>query len=48
MAKMIGACPTHISKVERDEFSSPAEDKVVQFAGVIGRAVDEPRGRANQ
>jgi transcriptional regulator with XRE-family HTH domain len=28
MAKMIGVSPTYLSKVERDEFPPPAEDKV--------------------
>ena len=28
MAKMIGVSPTYLSKIERDEFPPPAEDKV--------------------
>jgi transcriptional regulator with XRE-family HTH domain len=28
MAKMIGVSPTYLSKVERDEFPPPVEDKV--------------------
>ena len=28
MAKLIGVSPTYLSKVERDEFGAPAEDKV--------------------
>ena len=35
MAKMIGVSPTYVSKVERDEFPPPAEDKVRLIAGVI-------------
>ena len=35
-AKMIGVSPTYLSKVERDEFSPPAEDKVKAIAEIIG------------
>ena len=48
MAKMIGVSPTYLSKVERDEFPPPAEDKVRKFAGIIGQDADEllaPAGR---
>jgi transcriptional regulator with XRE-family HTH domain len=41
MAKMIGVSPTYLSKVERDEFAAPAEDKVRAIAGIIDRDVDE-------
>jgi transcriptional regulator with XRE-family HTH domain len=41
MAKMIGVSPTYLSKVERDEFAPPAEDKVRAIAKIIGRDVDE-------
>ena len=41
MAKMIGVSPTYLSKVERDEFPPPAEDKVRKIAGIIGRDPDE-------
>ena len=41
MAKMIGVSPTYLSKVERDEFSPPAEDKVKAIAKIIGRDADE-------
>jgi transcriptional regulator with XRE-family HTH domain len=41
MAKMIGVSPTYLSKVERDEFPPPAEDKVRAIAKIIGRDVDE-------
>ena len=41
MAKMIGVSPTYLSKVERDEFPPPAEDKVRKIAGVIGQDADE-------
>jgi transcriptional regulator with XRE-family HTH domain len=41
MAKRIGVSPTYLSKVERDEFSPPAEDKVRKIAEIIGRDADE-------
>ena len=48
MAKMIGVSPTYVSKVERDEFPPPAEDKVRLIAGVIGCDVDELLARAGK
>jgi HTH-type transcriptional regulator, competence development regulator len=41
MAKKIGVSPTYLSKVERDEFPPPAEDKVRRIADIIGRDADE-------
>ena len=41
MAKIIGVSPTYLSKVERDEFPPPAEDRVKQIAKVIGYDADE-------
>jgi transcriptional regulator with XRE-family HTH domain len=41
MAKIIGVSPTYLSKVERDEFRPPAEDKVKAIAKIIGRDADE-------
>lgn len=41
MAKRIGVSPTYLSKVERDEFPPPAEDKVKAIAKIIGRDPDE-------
>ncbi len=41
MAKKIGVSPTYISKVERDEFPPPAEDKVRKIAEIFGIDVDE-------
>jgi len=41
MAKMIGISPTYLSKVERDEFLPPAEDKVKAIAKVIDCDADE-------
>jgi transcriptional regulator with XRE-family HTH domain len=41
MARMIGVSPTYLSKVERDEFHPPAEDKVKKIAEIIGRDPDE-------
>ena len=48
MARMIGVSPTYLSKVERDEFPPPAEDKVKAIAGVIGCDVDELLARAGK
>jgi transcriptional regulator with XRE-family HTH domain len=41
MAKKIGVSPTYQSKVERDEFAPPAEDKVRKIAEILGRDADE-------
>ena len=41
MAKMISVSPTYLSKIERDEFPPPAEDKVRKIAEIIGRDPDE-------
>src|SRR5829696_6448946 len=41
MAKIIGVSPTYLSKVERDEFPPPAEDKVTRIAEIIGQDPDE-------
>ena len=41
MAKKIGVSPTYLSKVERDEFPPPAEDKVRKIAEIFGTDVDE-------
>ena len=40
-AKQIGVSPTYLSKVERDEFRPPAEDKVLAIARFIGCDPDE-------
>ena len=41
MAKKIGVSPTYLSKIERDEFTPPAEGKVRAIAGVLGLDADE-------
>ena len=41
MAKMIGVSPTYLSKVERDEFAPPTEDKVRAIAKIIECDPDE-------
>ena len=41
MAKKIGISPTYLSKIERDEFSPPAEDKVKAIAEILDVDVDE-------
>jgi transcriptional regulator with XRE-family HTH domain len=48
MAKMIGVSPTYQSKVERDEFPPPAEDKVRKIAEIIGCDADELLARAGR
>jgi transcriptional regulator with XRE-family HTH domain len=41
MAKKIGVSPTYLSKIERDEFAPPTEEKVRKIAEIIGRDPDE-------
>ncbi len=41
MAKMIGVSATYLSKIERDEFPPPAEDRVRTIAGILGHDPDE-------
>jgi transcriptional regulator with XRE-family HTH domain len=48
MAKMIGVSPTYLSKVERDEFLPPIEDKVRKIAAIIGCDPDELLARAGR
>jgi transcriptional regulator with XRE-family HTH domain len=48
MAKMIEVSPTYLSKVERDEFPPPAEDKVKAIAAIINVDVDELLARAGK
>src|SRR5271165_7090638 len=48
MAKKIGVSPTYLSKVERDEFSPPAEDKVKAIAKIIGCDADDLLARAGR
>jgi len=48
MAKKIGVSPTYLSKVERDEFPPPAEDKVRAIAKIIRCDVDDLLARAGR
>src|SRR5215469_9433456 len=48
MAKMIGVSPTYLSKVERDEFAPPAEDKVRKIAEILDSDPDELLARAGR
>src|ERR1700726_4086979 len=48
MAKMIGVSPTYLSKVERDEFPPPAEDKVKAIAKIIECDADDLLARAGR
>jgi HTH-type transcriptional regulator, competence development regulator len=48
MARMIGVSPTYLSKVERDEFPPPAEDKVRKIAEIIECDADDLLARAGR
>ena len=48
MAKMIGVSPTYLSKIERDDFDPPTEDKVRKIAAIIGCDVDDLLAKANR
>jgi transcriptional regulator with XRE-family HTH domain len=48
MAKMIGVSPTYLSKIERDEFPPPAEDKVKAIAKIIECDADDLLARAGR
>jgi transcriptional regulator with XRE-family HTH domain len=48
MAKMIGVSPTYLSKIERDEFPPPAEDKVKAIAKIIDCDADDLLARAGR
>ena len=45
---MIGVSPTYLSKVERDEFPPPAEDKVRAVARIIECDPDDLLARAGR
>ena len=48
MAKTIAVSPTYLSKVERDEFPPPAEDKVRAIAKIIECDTDDLLARAGR
>ena len=48
MAKMIEVSPTYLSRIERDEFPPPTEDRVRAIAKIIGCDVDELLARAGR
>lgn len=48
MARKIGVSPTYVSKVERDEFAPPAEDKVRKIAEIFEMDPDELLSRAGK
>jgi transcriptional regulator with XRE-family HTH domain len=48
MAKMIGISPTYLSRIERDEFPPPAEDRVIAIAEIIECDADELLARAGR
>lgn len=48
MAKRIGVSPTYLSKIERDEFPPPAEDRVRAIAEIIECDPDDLLARAGR
>src|SRR5262245_32267434 len=48
MAKMIGVSPTYMSKVERDEFPPPVEEKVKDLARILRCDTDDLLARAGR
>jgi transcriptional regulator with XRE-family HTH domain len=48
MAKLIGVSPTYLSKIERDEYAPPAEDKVQAIAEILDWDPDELLARAGR
>ena len=40
-AQMVGMSPTYLSKVERDQFKPPTEEKVVAIANALDQDPDE-------
>ncbi|MBM4072351.1 MAG: helix-turn-helix transcriptional regulator [Planctomycetes bacterium] len=48
LAKRIGVSPTYLSKIERDEFRPPAEDKVKVIADILGCDADALLARAGR
>jgi transcriptional regulator with XRE-family HTH domain len=48
MAKKIDVSPTYLSKIERDEFPPPAEDKVKAIAKIIEYDADDLLARAGR
>jgi transcriptional regulator with XRE-family HTH domain len=40
-AQMVGMSPTYLSKVERDEFNPPSEEKIRSIAKTLGQDADE-------
>ena len=48
MANIIGLSPTYQSKVERDEFPPPAEDKVKAMAKILEIDTDDLLARAGR
>jgi transcriptional regulator with XRE-family HTH domain len=48
MAKMIGVSPTYLSKIERDEFAPPAEDRINAIAKIIECDSDDLLARADR
>ena len=48
MAKLIGVSPTYLSKIERDDFPPPVEDKLKAIAKIIECDADDLLARAGR
>ena len=48
MAKKIGVSPTYLSKIERDEFPPPAEERVRAIAEIFECDLDDLLARAGR
>jgi len=48
MSRKIGARPSYLSKIERNEFSPPSEDKINTIAKLLECDPDELMARANR
>jgi transcriptional regulator with XRE-family HTH domain len=48
MAKKLGLSPTYVSKIERDEFPPPTEERVKAIAAILGCDVDHLLARAGR
>ena len=40
-ADLVGMSPTYLSKIERDDFPPPGEEKIKAIANALGRDADE-------
>lgn len=47
-ARMIGVSATYMSKIERDEYPPPAEERILAIAGALDQNPDELLALANR